>query len=995
MSCNVEEEDVGSSLLEGICHELLIRRGDKKDAEAEAGASTQQSVVTTTGESALNLAQGENWLRLVASLGTNSVLQDTQETAIGTIPFPTISSLSEIGTIDAPTEDCYICIDVDGPYVSVKDMRAPLSSQDSQDEVFDICIKRRKQRLEKIVELADSQDTGIEQEYHALEALERRQLRMLHPGDCIVIRNNSVGPGSDLVLEYHQYESRANGLEMADESQVVNDAGIAAAASGDTEASKPSDRLQTQPDPTPRLSDYQTAVESQPANKSEEENSETSFEDDEAEATQVFARSSTVLSTQSPEKQRDSDDETAMDVDANEKEHTFMTPAGRESELVAQPQGRGTGGLAAEIERNMELTTQSISSRDNTDEENGEQRDGNRMSAIAEQEESAKVGHENEEAEDTTKSSASADDNVDVPRSQASTTLDDTQRAESSDDDDDDVTENREEDADSDSDALLDAEDIKDASIDVPETPNKADSVSKIDATIEKMAEAGKEQQSNEKDETKASVGDEECSDSSSITEIEGDTPKPKLKESAGITTSKSQDEVAETAGEPAPPALDDDDVTEPGDLISPRKGLVTVPARGKSGNDESPSTEQNDTEEVEPDALTETTDSDAPKHPANEDRTATDKVVEEAGTNKIPPKPVFDRNARKVIEWESREDKSLPESVEANQAETKVEEAVVAETDLGKSPSTDSSPPKECLSHTEETEVTNNVSSSANREVATEFVETTESLLPLSKETAPMVNTQTDKAEIKERGETKSSVADEHPIPEEAPVESSGFAMEATTTNNADAVGKENKQTVPLNTPLDQKATADELSAPTENDHADNNKESKQEELADDNEASSTVDSEKMAEAEAPSRPTRDSRKKAAPSQADGDDKEEDEDAVRPPAKKRARSTRTKAKSEIKKEPEHDASLGTPAKKIATRAARGSARKRTRGARTPTSGDETVRVLMTGVAEGAKEKKVSKRQTICIWYHFQSMVFSLIPSCVFVDDYFNWGRLD
>ena len=488
MPGNVEEEGVASSL-GGISHELLIRRGDNDD-EAVA-ASTQQSVVTTSGgETALNLAQGENWLRLVASLGTNSVLQDTQETAIGTVPFPTISSLSEVGTIDAPTEDCYICIDVDGPYVSIKDMRAPLSSQESEDEVFDICIKRRKQRVEKIADLADSQETEIGEEYHALEALERRQLRVLHQGDCIVIRNNSVGPGRDLVLEYHQYkadETRTNGLEMADESQVVDEhAGIAAASAG-TEASKPSDRPQTQPDPTPKLSDYQTAVESQPTQQSEEENSETSFEGDEGEATQVFARSSTVLSTQSPEKQRDSDDETAMDVDANEKEQAFMTPAGRESELVAHLQERSTGGLAAEIERKMELSTQSISSRDNTDEENGKQRSGNVMSPIAE--ESAKIGPENEDAEGTTKSS-SANDKLDVPRSQASTTLDDSQRSEGSDDDD--MTENREENVGSDSDALLDEEDIKDASIDVPNTPNKTDSVSEIDAIGRKDDRSGK-----------------------------------------------------------------------------------------------------------------------------------------------------------------------------------------------------------------------------------------------------------------------------------------------------------------------------------------------------------------------------------------------------------------------------------------------------------------------------------------------------------------------
>lgn len=948
MPFNVEEEVVWPSL-DGISHELLIRRCDQDDGAG--AASTQQSVMTAShGDAALNLAQGENWLRLLASLRNNSVLQDTQETAIGTVPFPSVSSLSEIGTIDAPTEDCYICIDVDGPYVSIKDMRAPLSSQESEDDVFDVCIKRRKQRHEKIAELADSQETGIGEEYHALEALERRQLRMLHQGDCIVVRNNSVGSGSDLVLEYHQYkadESRANGEEMTDESQVVDDTGIAA-ASGGTETSKPSDRPQTQPDPTPRLSDYQTAVESQPAPESEEETSETSSELDEAEATQVFARSTTVLSTQSPEKQRDSDDEMAMDVDVNEREQTFMTPAGRESELVA----RSTGGLAAEFENKMELSTQSLSSRNGTDEENGEQMGGNRMSPIAE--ESAKTSPENAEAEATPKSSSADDDKLDAPRSQASTTLDDTQRAEGSDDDD--VTENREGgDVGGDSDALLDDEDIKDASIDVPKTPNKVDSVSKTDLATEKMAEAGKDPPSKEKgglacDERgigrpKATVGDE-TSDSSSITEVDEEISKPKLKESISATTNESQHEVAETAGVPASSALYDDDITEPGDLISPRKGLESVPARGKSGDNESSSPEQSEAKEVEPGSLTETTVSDTLKQPQKEE-----KVAKAAGLNEIAAKPAVERIARKVIEWDSREDNDVPASAETNE---------------GKS-SSDSSPPKECLSHTEETEVANNMSSRLNRESPAEKE------VIMAEDPAP---------EPKEAEET----ADEQPRPEEAPTQSNAIEMEAVTTDDAGEVAKDTKQTDSLDTPVDQKAIVDEPCARDESDHAENNNETQKEEFPDDR-VSSNVDNGEVAEREPSSRPTRASRKKAPPAQEDGDDKEEDEDAVRPPAKKRARLTSTKAKSEIEKKPERDELLNTPAKKSATREAghglRASARKRTRGARTPTSGDDPVRVLMTGVAEGTKEKKV-REKTKQHTYHFGLIVFhSFHRSCL------------
>ena len=221
---------------------------------------------------------------------------------------------------------------------------------------------------------------------------------------------------------------------------------------------------------------------------------------------------------------------------------------------------------------------------------------------------------------------------------------------------------------------------------------------------------------------------------------------------------------------------------------------------------------------------------------------------------------------------------------------------------------------------------------------------------------------------------------------------------MEAVTTDDAGEVAKDTKQTDSLDTPVDQKAIVDEPCARDESDHAENNNETQKEEFPDDR-VSSNVDNGEVAEREPSSRPTRASRKKAPPAQEDGDDKEEDEDAVRPPAKKRARLTSTKAKSEIEKKPERDELLSTPAKKSATREAghglRASARKRTRGARTPTSGDDPVRVLMTGVAEGTKEKKV-REKTKQLTYHFRLIVFSLIPSIVpVVDDYFDWGRLD
>ena len=39
------------------------------------------------------------------------------------LQLPSILLMKEVGSIDAPLSDCYICVDVDGPFVAVKDMR--------------------------------------------------------------------------------------------------------------------------------------------------------------------------------------------------------------------------------------------------------------------------------------------------------------------------------------------------------------------------------------------------------------------------------------------------------------------------------------------------------------------------------------------------------------------------------------------------------------------------------------------------------------------------------------------------------------------------------------------------------------------------------------------------------------------------------------------------------------------------------------------------------
>ena len=43
-------------------------------------------------------------------------------------PYPSIVSLTAVGMIEAPTDDCFICVDGDGQYAAIKHMRTPNTS---------------------------------------------------------------------------------------------------------------------------------------------------------------------------------------------------------------------------------------------------------------------------------------------------------------------------------------------------------------------------------------------------------------------------------------------------------------------------------------------------------------------------------------------------------------------------------------------------------------------------------------------------------------------------------------------------------------------------------------------------------------------------------------------------------------------------------------------------------------------------------------------------
>lgn len=277
-------------------------------------------LIQQVGQDALTLDDGENWLRLaMASTGSNNVLDDTQD-AEGGIPYPSILSLKEVGSIDAPSSDCYICIDVDGPFVAVKDMR-PLMTTDSYDDEedndddgnFEICIQRRKFPCE---EEERNDDIDKDADYHPPELLPRRQLRILCPFDRICTRRqirDSQQSQKGLVLKYTRETAlyvKRKILKDASSQQSTQESNLKRESTGHiTERieSQVSNKLITQ------RSQHSMALE---CLDNDEDESDDDGIDDDPDRTQIIPMMPDIdrLSTQSPIKEDtgESDDETTL-----------------------------------------------------------------------------------------------------------------------------------------------------------------------------------------------------------------------------------------------------------------------------------------------------------------------------------------------------------------------------------------------------------------------------------------------------------------------------------------------------------------------------------------------------------------------------------------------------------------------------------------------------------------------------------------------------------
>jgi hypothetical protein len=242
----------------------------------------------------LDIEQGENWLRLVdrkSAPGSSKTQTETQDTTTGNddAPYPSILSLEqlgELGSIDKKSiEGCIVCIDVDGPYLAIKDMRS-LTTSASQQET------RNKDGggTETEYELRIARKGQSTLVISSLERLARRQLRLLHHGDrlCVLSSSGATDGGTGavtLVLEYRHEVAirtpvRADSQQSQQTTQTMDatapdDAPVEAPP---TFESEPMPLTQAAPPADDKIAIPQMST--QPESDDDDENTETQKNDD-------------------------------------------------------------------------------------------------------------------------------------------------------------------------------------------------------------------------------------------------------------------------------------------------------------------------------------------------------------------------------------------------------------------------------------------------------------------------------------------------------------------------------------------------------------------------------------------------------------------------------------------------------------------------------------------------------------------------------------------
>lgn len=193
----------------------------RTDEDNTVTSHTTDGSNTNAGD--MQLTTGENWLRLTErdANATKSILDETQDGPLSTqdlfSPFATIlqGDAMDVAEKNAAIDNrTFLILDVDdhGPTIAIKDMRLEKSAD--SDTPYEICLARKKPTNDNEKDKASKEDKGsIWADYEGLEILNRRQMRIMKPGDRLCTRQSNNDEQSD-DEEQHEFSNVGLILEL-------------------------------------------------------------------------------------------------------------------------------------------------------------------------------------------------------------------------------------------------------------------------------------------------------------------------------------------------------------------------------------------------------------------------------------------------------------------------------------------------------------------------------------------------------------------------------------------------------------------------------------------------------------------------------------------------------------------------------------------------------------------------------------------------------------
>jgi hypothetical protein len=254
-------------------------------------------------EDRYELEQGENWLKFLPK-PSRSVLDDTQDVdGMTQEQYPSILSLASVGSLEdvlIPSKDCYLCIDVYGDVIAVKDMRLPdgITNNDSDG------------RGEGEIISSLDNELGVSRK-DVWEPLPRRQMQLLSAGDKLCTALGHMADGSSfpggLIFQYRSME-RLN-IQAANRSkpEPTTPGGTSPILTQpqEDEATELGTQTQTEPTPVKSSKDNNNDMDIAKDDGNDDEDSEKTLEFD----LQQPLGPSEILATQP---NSDSDDDTSL-----------------------------------------------------------------------------------------------------------------------------------------------------------------------------------------------------------------------------------------------------------------------------------------------------------------------------------------------------------------------------------------------------------------------------------------------------------------------------------------------------------------------------------------------------------------------------------------------------------------------------------------------------------------------------------------------------------